>query len=258
MKRRNVIALSIFLLFYVGLGVLLTSNQEKIVYAPFSQDFESCPAFSTAEKISYNTTRMYTTLSTTSANVILYHGNAGSACDRALYAHLFTQAGLGYIIVEYTGYSNDATDPSHEGVAQNVRDVIAYIESEVATPIYVVGESIGTGAASYHTNISPPDRLLLISPFTDLQAVARHRFWFYPTRLVVNNAFDNTSALKKYDGTLGIIHGTKDTLIPYSLGQALYESSTSPEKTLHSIEGAGHNDLFTFTQTHTVILDFLK
>jgi hypothetical protein len=126
---RNIIALSIFILFYISFGVFLTLNQEKIVYHPFAQDFESCSNFSSAEKITYQGTRMYVS-TTTSPTIVLYHGNAGSACDRYFYAAEFTQAGYGYIIVEYAGFSNDIREPSHELIKKDVENVISYLQSE--------------------------------------------------------------------------------------------------------------------------------
>ena len=54
-----------------------------------------------------------------------------------------------------------------------------------------------------------------------------------------------------------IIHGTNDTIIPYTLGEKLFTSLTS-EKTLATVPGAGHNDLFMYQETYTAIDTFLK
>jgi len=197
MKKRNIVALAIFALFYISFGVFLTLNQEKIVYHPFEQDFASCSNFASAEKITYQGTRMYVS-TTTGPTVVLYHGNAGSACDRYFYAAQFVQAGYGYIIVEYAGFSNDPREPSHELIKQDVGNVIAYLQSENTEESIVVGESIGTGFATHHARLHPPERLLLISPFTNLSDIAKERFWFYPTSLLVDNALDNVASLKNY------------------------------------------------------------
>lgn len=247
------------MVFYISFGVYLTLNQEKIVYQPFPQDFNACPEFSEAEKISYENTRMYIKRAGLEPMIVLYHGNAGSACDRAFYADLFSSAGYGYIVVEYAGYSNDARLPSHELVKQDVEHVVSYLKNQGLKSIIVVGESIGTGAAAYHASIASPDKLLLISPFTDLAGIASSRFWFYPTSILVNNAFDNTVALHKYTGSVTIIHGLKDTVIPHNLGSQLFQSlQIANPKTLVSIEGAGHNDLFLYDETYIALSEFLE
>jgi hypothetical protein len=255
MKRRNISALVIFLIFYISFGVFLTFNQEKIIYQPSSQDFAACLNFVEAEKITHQGTRMYVS-ATTGPMVVLYHGNAGSACDRGVYAAQFTQAGYGYIIVEYAGFSNDTREPGHELIKQDVENVISYLENMGVEELVVVGESIGTGFASYHASLAPPEKLLLISPFTNLSDIAKERFWFYPTSLLVDNALDNVEALKNYRGKVAIIHGTEDSIIPYQLGRRLF-ASVPAEKELISIAGAGHNDLFTVEQTYAAMQDFL-
>lgn len=256
MKKRNLIALSIFAIFYISFGILLTLNQEKVVYQPFSQDFDSCNRLTEAERIIFNGTRMYV-YETDRPTVVLYHGNAGSACDRDLYANLFTQAGYGYVIVEYAGYSNDNRTPSHSLIKEDVQNVIKYLTSENISDITVIGESIGTGVASYHTSLQAPEKLILVSPFTDLHDIARNRFWFYPTFLLVNNAFDNQTALQNYKNEVLFIHGDKDSLIPHKLGQNLFDGLTT-EKDFVIVEGAGHNDLFSYQQTHAAIQEFLR
>jgi len=257
MKKRNLIALCSFLSFYIAFGIFLTLNQEAVVYQPFPQDFTVCQQLATAERVTYQGTRMYVELVAEAPTVVLYHGNAGSACDRYLYADIFKEAGLGYLLVEYAGYSNDAIPPSHERIKQDVKNVISYLEEYTPAPILLIGESIGTGAASYHTSLSPPERLLLIAPFTDLEDVAKKRFWFYPTSLLVDNAFNNVTALESYRGETTIIHGTADRIIPYELGESLFESLEGP-RTLVPITDAGHNNLFSFPATYEALQEFLK
>lgn len=257
MKKRNVTAISFFAIFYIGFGFFLYINQERVIYRPFPQDFLSCERFSDVEKVTYRDTRMYVSQNTTTNGfVVLYHGNAGSACDRAFYADLFSNAGYGYIIVEYAGYSNDIRKTTHELIKTDVQNVIDYAEASNRIITTVVGESIGSGPATYHTSLSAPDRLLLITPFTDLTDLAQDRFWFYPAGLLVDNAFDNTEKLADYNGTVGIIHGTDDSVIPFRLGRKLYESIGS-EKVLYSIETANHNNLFNYSETYTAIFNFL-
>jgi hypothetical protein len=255
MQRRNKIAVGIFAVFYISFGTWLTLNQERIVYQPGTRDFASCPAFLSAEKVTHNGTRMYVS-GTDLPVAVLYHGNAGSACDRAGYAQLFAETGYDYIIVEYAGYGGDARTPTHTLIKQDARNVIDWLEQNNITNITLVGESIGGGVAAYHTSLAPPAKLLLITPFTDLAAVASQRFWFYPTSLLVENAYDNVTNLATYPGPTHIIHGKEDQLIPYSLGRELYDS-LSGDKTFVSIENAGHNNLFAAPETFEAIEEFL-
>ena len=255
MKKRDKIALSIFAIFYITFGILITIKQESIVYHPNSQDFYDCPAFQAADKVTHNGTRMYVQ-SSNKPTVVLYHGNAGSACDRAFYTNMFTSAGYGYIVVEYAGYSAGKSQPSHELIKQDVQNVVNYLSENDITNVTVAGESIGTGAATHHASLQAPNKLILISPFTNLLDIAKSRFWFYPTSRLVDNAFDNGTALEAYENEILIIHGNEDNIIPYKLGDSLF-SDLTVEKTLVTIDGAGHNNLFMYPETYQAITDFL-
>jgi pimeloyl-ACP methyl ester carboxylesterase len=254
-QKRNLIAIGIFIIFYVGFGIYLTLSQEKVIYQPFAQDFDSCDAFAEVEKVNQAGTRMYVS-GTDKPVVVLYHGNAGSACDRWFYADTFKQAGYDFVIVEYSGYSNDLVAPSHKRTKANVKNVIAFLSERDVDDVSIVGESLGAGTASYHASIAPPEKLLLISPFKDLASAAGQKFWFYPTSLLVDNAFDNVEKLSGYGGRVTIIHGEKDRLASFSLSQELF-TSINTEKEFIEVTGAGHNDLFLFDQAFQGLTDFL-
>lgn len=253
---RNMAAILVFLVFYIGLGAYLTLSQERIIYLPAVQDFEACAAFQDAQKINHNGTRMYVEEGERGM-VVLYHGNAGSACDRDFYARTFRRSGFGYAIVEYAGYSNDPRQTTHELVKQDVRNVIDYLTAQKVANVLVVGESIGTGLASYHASLAPPQKLLLISPFTSLADVAQRIYWFYPAKWLVDNAFDNIELLSAYDGDLTIMQGEDDSIIPPALGRKLYENLATPRKRLITIEGVGHNDLFASPKAHDTLREFV-
>jgi fermentation-respiration switch protein FrsA (DUF1100 family) len=87
--------------------------------------------------------------------------------------------------------------------------------------------------------------------------VAKKHYWFYPTSILVTNAYDNTILLSTYRNPVTIIHGDMDTIISHELGQKLF-SSLDTQKEFVTIEDAGHNDLFSHQQTHTAVVDFLK
>lgn len=250
-------ALAIFVLFYIFLGAYLAIFQESQIYFPDNRDFYSCKEFESAEKINFKGTRMY--FKKVSEKIaVLYHGNAGSACDRYFYANIFEGKGYSYLIPEYAGFSNDSQKPSHDLIKNDVRNVLEFIASQNFSETAVVGESVGSGAASYHASIKAPAKLLLISPFTSLLDIAREIYWFYPVSLMVDNAFDNTELLKNYKNTLMVIHGENDEIISYKFGKKLFDEASSEEKKMINIPGAGHNDLPVYDIFYTSIYEFLK
>lgn len=255
--RRNVIALGFLLLVYVLFGAVATLQQERLIYRPSADIFEECEAFPLGEKRALGNTRAYIG-GEVSQVMVIYHGNVGSACDRDYLVQLAEVNGYAYVLVEYTGYAGDTRAPSHEAVKENVRDVVEYLRDKSYEEVVVLGESISTGAASYHASLLPPDKLILISPFRNLLDIAKNRFWFYPTSLLVNNAFDNEQALAKYRGDVLIFHGDRDWIIPIRSAELLFEAPRTDSKEMVIVYGAGHNSMFEFVDIYMKIYEFLS
>lgn len=236
---------------------MLSTRQESFIYLPNQQDFNHCAAYDSTEIALLGNTRAYYK-KTSDKLAVFYHGNAGSACDRKYIAELFEQNGYSYLIVEYEGYSNDTKKPTHAGLKQNVNDVVDFINSKPFTEVLVAGESIGSGPASLHTSLGSVQKLILIAPFSSLKDLASEIYWFYPTSILVNNAFDNPESLNSFSGSSLIIHGNNDTTIPQKFGKKLFESINTKEKLFISIDGAGHNNLFSYKQTLNAINQYLS
>lgn len=242
---------------YLAYGAYLILRQERIVYQPTPQDFVSCAELASAEKITHGGTRMY--FKDNGPRIaVLYHGNFGSACDRAFYAEIFSHAGYSYLIPEYAGYSNDEVAPSHERAKQNVEAVVDFLRTRNFDEVVVAGESLGDSFAAYHASLLSPQKLLLISAFKDFRAVAHAHFWYYPTSFFVENPFDNTALLNDFTGQVLLIHGNKDNIIPLSLAQNFFAELKTPLKEMTIIKGAGHNDMFAFPETYKAIEGLLK
>ncbi len=256
-KRHLLRPLAFFLVFYISYGAYLTYSQEQIIYQPYPQDFASCAEFSLAEKINYQGTRMYFK-DNGPRLVVLYHGNAGSACDRIYLTEIFEQSGYSYLLPEYAGYSNDIVKPSHELIKKDVENVVAFLGERNFAEVVIVGESLGSSFAAYHTFLAPPHKLLLITSFTNLEDIARNAFWFYPVSIMVKDLFDNAQLLADFKGSVLLLSGEKDNIIPLKLGEKLFAELAVPRKEIVIIPDAGHNDLFYFHKTTQTIRDFLK
>lgn len=249
-------ALALFVIFYIALGAVMYFFQERLVYQPSVQDFAQCPALSDALQISHQGTRVYVGKEGKGA-VVIYHGNAGSACDRVYLANAVASAGYRYILPEYSGYSNDPEKPSHVRIKTDVRNVVDLLETSGLDSVFVIGESVGTGIAAYHASVAPPERLLLVSPFKNLTEVARHHYWFYPVSFLIDDAYRSDELLRDYKGSVLVMHGEEDEIIPYESGKRLYESLVSEKKEFVSLPNVGHNDVFTATEAFVTLQRFL-
>lgn len=233
-----------FLIAYILFGMFLYFNQRNLIYHPNNQDFEDCFGFKDYQKLNYNGTRFYFKEKSLEKVIVFYHGNAGSACDRSFYKSVFEQFNYSLIFVEYAGYSNDDRKPSKKLILEDVENINSFIQEKSFVDVTIYGESIGSGAAGYHSNIGEVNNLILVSPFSRLVDVAQSKFIIYPVSIILKENYDNIKWLKNYENNLIILHGDKDIVIPSRFSRKLYETIPSKNKEYILIEGKGHNDLW--------------
>lgn len=249
-------------LVYLGFGVLIFILHRSMIYYPnlIRSNFYDCPAFNDSEKIITNGTRAYYK-HTSDRIIVVYNGNAGSACDRSYLKSVFEENEYSYLFVEYAGYGGDKQKPSRELLFKDAENVVSFLKDKNYAQTLLFAESIGSGVASYHATLMSIDRILFVAPFDTLVNVAQTKFPFYPMFILEkfsDENYDNLALLENYAGELRIIHGTSDNVIPFKRGKALFEKINTQNKEFISIDGAGHNDIYEFEKTWKSISDFLN
>jgi fermentation-respiration switch protein FrsA (DUF1100 family) len=58
----------------------------------------------------------------------------------------------------------------------------------------------------------------------------------------MRNRFASIEKIRAYHGPLLIIHGTQDTVIPFAMGQTLFERANEPKR-FYAVPGADHNEV---------------
>ena len=90
-------------------------------------------------------------------------------------------------------------------------------------------------------------RVILVAPFTPLDAVAARVLGFPPGPLL-RHRFDNVGALRRLLARkpvlrITIVHGRADSVVPIAMGRAL--AGLDPQRVrLMEVAGAGDNDVF--------------
>jgi len=247
---------TILVLVYVGFGLLLFFAQAKFIYFPSDQDFDACPYFSDSKKKNINGTRFYYK-NNSEKLIVFYHGNAGSACDRAFLKDTFSNSGYSYIFVEYAGYSNDLQKPSQERIMRDVENINTFLKSSGHKEVVLAGESLGASLAVYHSSISNENKLLLISPFFSFEDAIRSHYPVYPVSWMLRDKYESNLWLNDIR-KVQIIHGSVDTILPISGSKKLFGEMPVLEKKFVEVSGANHNDIYNFPETFSAIIDFLS
>jgi fermentation-respiration switch protein FrsA (DUF1100 family) len=171
------------------------------------------------------------------------HGNGGNIANRAdALAGLHTR-GLGVLAYDYRGYGRSEGRPTEAGV---YRDARAAYESERArgTPpgrIVCFGESLGSVVTIKLAVERPCAGVAVVSPFTTLAEVARRHYG--PLGGLAGDRFDALGSVTRLTVPLLVVHGDRDEIVPFELGERLFAAAPEPKRFVRAA-GVHHNDVF--------------
>jgi len=177
--------------------------------------------------------------------ILITHGNGGCAVFRINYLdNLQKVEACDVYILEYPGYGARSGSPTQTSFFSAADGAFGLLEKQQGGRIYIVGESLGTGVASYLAGAHPDAiaGVLLIAPYHNLTDVAQYHFRVLPAKWLLPDKFESAEHLRTYHGPLGIVVGGRDTVVPEKFGRQLYECYSGPKK-LWEIPSAAHNDL---------------
>ena len=177
--------------------------------------------------------------------VILFcHGNAGNISHRLENIQKLLSIGFQVFIFDYRGYGKSSGTPSRKGIYSDGLAAYDYLlENRGVAPdrIILFGRSLGAAVATEIATKKKAERLILESAFTSTKDLARTMPLFALLSPFLPAHYNNLNKIRHLSIPKLIIHGNVDQIIPFQMGQVLFEAAAEP-KEFYAIEGAGHND----------------
>ena len=176
--------------------------------------------------------------------VIYFHGNGGNLYNRIKEATVIYNMGYDLIISGYRGYAHSSGEPSEKGIYIDARSVLNYVVNTLNykhKDIYIYGRSLGTAVAVEISQNIEFSGVILITPFTSSDDFIKERISSLLSFLG-SGYFQSIEKINNLKSPLLVIHGTKDEIVPYTLGVKLY-NAYSGSKEFITITDGGHNNL---------------
>ena len=173
--------------------------------------------------------------------LLFLHGNAGNASHRLPNAAELVALGTSVLLLDYRGYGLSEGTPSEAGTYLDAQAGLAHLVTErgfAENRILVFGRSLGGAVAVDLVQDRDLAGLILESTFTSLPDMARSLLPFAAP--LVRGRFDSESKVARLRTPLLVFHGDRDEIVPYRLGEKLFEVAPEP-KAFETIVGAGHN-----------------
>lgn len=180
--------------------------------------------------------------------LVWFHGNAGNISHRVEHlAELHTRLGMNIFIFDYRGYGRSEGRPSERGTYLDADAALAYLRSRPdvdGQKMVFFGHSLGCAIAVEAAAGNSAYAVVLESPITSIQAMARRAYPFLPgAGALVRTKYDTLAKIKGINAPLMVLHGDRDDTVPLDMGRELFEAA-NPPKRFYAIEGAGHNDIY--------------
>lgn len=182
--------------------------------------------------------------------IVYFHGNADNLQRWGQYAVDFTSQGYDVLMADYRGYGKSTGKPNEEILYSDAKQIIQWALKNIAhVKLVIYGRSLGAAVASHVATTSPPDLLILETPFHQLSGA----LYGFPARY----NFSNAEFIPKITCKILILHGTSDWVVPLRSARKL-EPQLKPHDQFIIIEGGGHSNLRNFELYHSSIATVLQ
>lgn len=178
------------------------------------------------------------------AQVVYFHGNGGNL---SLWADVLVglwRQGFDVIALDYRGYGLSTGTPSEQGLYRDVDAMLARLDSDLRrrdVPVVYWGRSLGATMAAYAAARRAPDGVVLEAGFPDAVAVLEGNPVMRLLLVFSTYRFPTAAWMASVAVPTLVIHGDRDRVIPYRLGQRLYDALRGPKQFV-SLPGGDHND----------------
>ena len=234
-------ALLLAALAYGALCAWMYASQRRLVYFP-----DATRADPAATDFSFERDGVVLrgwTVNPGRAQAIVYFGGNAEAIEgnREAFAHWLP--GHTVYLVAYRGYGASDGAPSRAALLDDALALFDHVQSRhPGAPVGVIGRSLGSGVASHVASRRPVQRLVLVTPFDRLGAVAASHYPWLPVRWLLREDYDSVAALRGYRGALLVVRAGRDEVIPPANTDRLVASLPRPPRVV-AMADADHNRL---------------
>jgi fermentation-respiration switch protein FrsA (DUF1100 family) len=253
-KRRRVMTAVITLVVtLVALALFVRWLEPRMAFFPFPGEAETPRDFGVPfEAITLDTAdgeRLRAWLMTppapqaARARIVYFHGNGGNLSNWSPILSAIVRRGYSVLAVDYRGYGLSTGRPTERGLYRDVEAVVAraWTQPESQVPLVYWGRSLGGAMAAYAATVRKPDGVIVEAGFPSARSAVRASPVLAALSLLASYRFPAGEYLNQANAPVLMLHGDRDSVIPFALGRELFDQVTAP-KDFVVIAGGDHND----------------
>jgi alpha-beta hydrolase superfamily lysophospholipase len=237
----------------VALALLVRWLEPRLAFFPFTGETETPRDFGLAfEAVTIDTAdgerlRAWRMLPPAQqaprARIVYFHGNGGNLSNWASILAAIARHGYAVFAIDYRGYGLSTGRPTERGLYRDVDAAVAAAWPNDATdaPIVYWGRSLGGAMAAYAATVKKPDGVIIEAGFADARAAIRGSPVLAALSVFASYRFPAGEFLTRARVPVLVMHGDRDSVIPFTLGRELFAVLPEP-RTFVAIPGGDHND----------------
>ena len=232
------LALSSIILAYIIIVLFTYLYQRKLVYHPSENNY-------TGDEIQFDYKEVFIEVDKDvklkswflekdlkkNKTILYFHGNAGDLTNRVHKLNELNKLDVNILIISWRGFSGNQGKPTEKNLYNEARKSVEWLNEIGVTSknIILYGESLGTGVATELGQNNSFSGIVLESPFTSIADAAKIYYSYLPVNLLLKDRYDTIKKIKNIKIPVLIMHGKKDNIVPFFMGEKLYQMANEPK-----------------------------
>jgi pimeloyl-ACP methyl ester carboxylesterase len=176
------------------------------------------------------------------ARAILYFGGNGEDVSANLesFSKAFPEHAL--YLLHYPGYGGSGGNPSEAAIHSDALFLFQKVHAQ-HPDVAVIGRSLGSGVAVRLASEVPVTRLLLVTPYDSIEAIAAAQYPYLPVKWLLLDRYESWRYAPAIRIPTTIVAAENDEVIPRANTEKLLARFPAGVVSMTVIRDVGHNDI---------------
>ena len=136
-----------------------------------------------------------------------------------------------FLIIAWRGFNGNSGKPSEQGLYDDAKSAVSWLKSIgiKEEKIILYGESLGAAVAIEIAQNKKFAGIVLESPFTSMVEIGKKYYPIFPVSFLLKDRYESINKIKKIYFPVLVMHGKKDSIVPFEMGKKIYTSANSPK-----------------------------
>ena len=231
--------LSIILFIYLLIVLYVYIKQRSLLYLPNIDNYDDELLVVDAKEIFIKNTEginlrsiYYEHPSNTKNTLIMFHGNAGPIENRFYKINHLSKYKQNILLISWRSFSGNKGTADELGLYDDANSAIKWLEAKNISKqnIIIYGESLGTAVSLEIAQNEDYKAIILEAPFTSMIDAAKFHYPYLPVSLMLKDKFLSNQKIKNIKSPIFIMHATDDDIVPFWMGEKMYELANDPKQ----------------------------